>query len=130
VEQLFRLDGAVRLNPEVDRWLDERTGELGALARQWFERIRQCGDDVVDLLHDGYATACVGDAAFAYVGVFRAHVNVGFFHGADLYDPAGLLEGSGVRMRHVRVTPGGRLDPEALSALIESAYGDIKARLG
>jgi hypothetical protein len=39
-------------------------------------------------MHDGCPTACVGDAAFGYVAAFRDHVNVGFFFGALLQDPA------------------------------------------
>ena len=66
---------------------------------------------------------------FAYVGAFKAHVNVGFFCGAQLPDPAGLLEGSGKRMRHVKLTPDEEPDAAALGALIDAAYRDIKARL-
>ncbi len=99
------------------------------MARQWFARMRECGEDVLELMHDGCPTACVDDAAFAYVNVFRAHVNVGFFHGAMLNDPAGLLEGTGKRMRHVKLRPGSRVDSSALSALVAAAYQDIKARL-
>ena len=101
MEALFRLFGAVPRKPAIDEWLDARPGELGAIARTWVSRIRECGDDVLELMHDGAPTACVGDAPFAYVNVFTAHVNVGFFHGASLEDPAGLLVGEGKRMRHV-----------------------------
>ena len=80
-------------------------------------------------MHDGCPVACVGDAPFGYVNVFRAHVNVGFFTGAELNDPTGLLEGSGRRMRHVKVRPGDDFNVAALSALIDAAYGDIKSRL-
>lgn len=73
--------------------------------------------------------ACVDDTAFAYVNVFKAHVNLGFFHGADLYDPAGLLEGNGRRMRHVKVRSGAAVDVDALGALIDAAYLDVKSRL-
>jgi hypothetical protein len=41
-------------------------------------------------------------------GFFRVHVNVGFFHGASLDDRACLLEGSGKRMRHVKLRWGSR----------------------
>jgi hypothetical protein len=58
-----------------------------------------------------------------------AHVNVGFFHGAALADPAGLLEGTGKSMRHVKLRPGLALDAPALEALIDAAYLDIVARL-
>jgi len=71
----------------------------------------------------------VGDAAFGYVDVFTAHVNVGFFHGAFLDDPAGLLEGNGKRMRHVKLRPGVERDPAALHTLIVAAYLDIKERM-
>ena len=98
------------------------------MAREWFKRMRECGEDVRELMHDGAPTACVGDAALGYVGVYTAHVNVGFFHGAFLPDPAGLLEGTGKRMRHVKLKPGIEIDSAALSSLIEAAYLDIKER--
>jgi hypothetical protein len=107
-----------------------RPGALGAIARRWFEVMRGCGDDVRELLHDGHPTACVADAAFAYVNAFTAHVNVGFFHGAGLADPARLLEGRGKFMRHVKLRPERDVDAGALTELIQSAYADIRRRLG
>ena len=80
-------------------------------------------------MHDGCPVACVDDAAFAYVNTFKSHVNVGFFCGALLADPAALLEGSGKRMRHVKLTPDREPNVAALSRLIATAYSDIKARL-
>jgi hypothetical protein len=109
--------------------MDEHPAELGALARHWFDVIRNCGDDVREGLHDAHPTACVADAAFVYVNVFTAHVNVGFFHGADLADPGGLLEGTGRHMRHVKLRPDRDVDAAALSRLIHSAYADMKRRL-
>jgi hypothetical protein len=122
-------EGAVKWEPTIDVWLNEQVSELGAIARTWFVRMRECGEDVRELMHDGCPVACVGDAPFGYVNVFRAHVNVGFFFGAELEDPEGLLEGSGRRMRHVKVRPGDDLRVAALSALIDAAYADIKSRL-
>jgi hypothetical protein len=129
VNALFCLRGAVRGDPETDRWFDDRPPDLAAITREWFLRMRQCGDDVVEMIHDGCPVACVEDAAFAYVNAFKAHVNVGFFHGVDLPDPARLLEGSGKRMRHVKLRPGTEIDAEALDALIKAAYADVKRRL-
>jgi hypothetical protein len=129
VNQLFRLEGAIRRDPAADIWFSDQAPELGAIAHEWFERMRRCGDDVVELMHDGCPTACVGDAAFGYVNAFKSHVNVGFFQGAALPDPGGLLEGTGKRMRHVKIRPGADLDVAAMDALIEAAYADIKSRL-
>jgi hypothetical protein len=130
VDQIFTLGGAVRDNPAVDLWLDTRAQPLREIAKQWFAVMRACGDDVRELLHDGCPVACVDDAAFGYVNVFKAHVNVGFFHGADLEDPAGLLTGTGKYMRHVRVESQNAPDAAALEALISAAYVDIKSRVG
>ena len=101
---------------------------MGAIAQRWFEVMRDCGDDVRELLHDGHPTACIGDAAFAYVNAFKAHVNVGFFRGAEIADPERLLEGTGKFMRHVKLGSGRDVDARALMQLIENAYTDMKRR--
>ncbi len=129
MNQLFRFSSSVKRDPAIDDWVKEHPGELGTIAQRWFEVMRECGDDVRELLHDGHPTACVADAAFAYVNAFKAHVNVGFFRGAELADPAGLLEGTGKYMRHVKLRPDGDIDATALIRLIESAYTDMKGRL-
>jgi hypothetical protein len=129
VTRLMRFPDSARRDPRVDAWLRERPGELGAIARHWFGVMRNCGDDVREVLHDGHPTACVGDAAFGYVNVFKAHVNVGFFHGAHLPDPTGLLDGTGKFMRHVKLGPGRQVDVTALTRLVETAYADMKQRL-
>ena len=128
-EELFRLSSAVRRDPAVERWLTDGPIELKSIAQRWFSEIRQCGGDVRELMHDGCPVACVEDAAFAYVNAFKSHVNVGFFAGALLTDAAGLLEGSGKRMRHVKLTPGREPNAAALRDLIAAAYVDVKTRL-
>jgi hypothetical protein len=127
--ELFRLNHAVERDPTIDGWMKKHAGELGAIAQEWFEVMRTCGDEVRELLHDGCPTACLGDAAFGYVNVFTSHVNVGFFQGASLPDPARLLQGTGKFMRHVKLKPGMTTNARALSSLIEAAYSDIKARV-
>ena len=97
---ILRFSGAVKREPAIDAWLNRRSDDLHSIARAWFARMRECGGDVLELMHDGAPTACVEDAGFAYVNVFTSHVNVGFFHGAALADPVGLLEGTGKRSKH------------------------------
>src|SRR5215475_6893167 len=125
--ELLRFNGAVEQDPAIDAWMKDQTGELGAIAREWFGVMRKCGDEVRELLHDGCPVACLGDAPFGYVNVFTSHVNVGFFHGASLPDPARLLQGSGRFMRHVKLRPETAPNTAALRRLIDSAYSDIKA---
>lgn len=126
----MRFPSAVRRDPGVDAWFSMPHNELRRMAQPWFERMRGCGTDVRELLHDGHPIACVADAAFGYVDAFRDHVNVGFFFGAALYDPAGLLEGTGKRMRHVKLRWGEPVNAAALHELITAACRDIRLRLG
>jgi hypothetical protein len=115
---LLRFTGAVERDPAIDAWMKEHAGELGAIAVQWFEVMRKCGDEVRELLHDGCPVACLGDAPFGYVNVFTSRVNVGFFRGAPLPDPSRLLEGAGTAA-----------NAAALRRLIDTTYSDIKARV-
>ena len=113
----------------VEEWLSNEPHQLFALARHWFEAFRQCGDDVKEIIHDGCPTACIDEAAFGYVNVFKSHVNVGFYMGALLADPKKILEGSGRRMRHVKIRPDHNPNTEALAKLIADAYLDMKNRI-
>ena len=125
---LFRFAEAVRRDAAVEAWF--ASGDvLRGFALPWFERMRACGPDVRELMHDGCPTACVNDAAFCYVAAFTSHVNVGFFQGASLRDPAELLLGSGKRMRHVKLRWGEPVNETALHALILAAYHDMRQRL-
>jgi hypothetical protein len=129
MDDLFRFPSAVKRDPAIEAWLRAQRDDLRPLVETWFARMRRCGGDVRELMHDGCPTACVVEAAFAYVNAFKDHVNVGFFSGASLKDPARLLEGTGKRMRHVKLWPGREVDSAALAQLVEAAYVDIRARL-
>jgi hypothetical protein len=128
MSRLMRFPNAIKRDPAIETWMVEQPDELAVIARRWFDVMRARGSDVRELLHDDQPTACVDDAAFAYVDAFTSHVNVGFYLGAELADPAGLLEGTGKYMRHVKIRPGGALDATALSQLIDNAYTDMKGR--
>ena len=127
--QLLRFFGTVKWDPAIETWMNEHPDDLRSITQRWFEVMRGCGDDVRELLHDGHPTACVGDAAFAYVNAFKAHVDVGFFRGAEIADPEGLLEGTGKFMRHVKLRPGRDFNATALMKLVETAYSDMKERV-
>lgn len=127
--ELLRFDGAVEHDPAIEAWFAARPGAPGELARRWFAVMRGCGDEMRELVHDGCPVACLGDFPFGYVNVFAAHVNVGFYQGASLPDPAGMLEGAGKRMRHVKLRPGIEIDEAALRKLIEAAWVDIKEKV-
>ena len=127
-DDLFTLNGAMKHDPRIALWFS-RLEPHRTMVQPWFARMRACGPDVREIFHDGCPVVCVADAPFGYVHAYKAHAGVGFFRGADLPDPARLLEGAGKRMRHVKLRPGRKLDEAALEALIAAAYRDIRKRV-
>ena len=49
--------------------------------------MRACGEDVLELMHDGHPVACVEDVPFAYVDVFKSHTNVHASAHPNAYGP-------------------------------------------
>jgi hypothetical protein len=67
---------------------------------------------------------------YCYVMPQRQWVNLGFYQGARLPDPEGLLEGTGARLRHVKVRSLEAAGRPALAALIEAALAERTTALG
>lgn len=127
---ILDLNNTYEADPEIAGWWDNKDPKLSAIARQWWDVMKNGGDDVKESLHNGYPAACLDVYPFAYVDAFTAHVNVGFYCGADLVDPDGILIGSGKRMRHVKIFPGQEFNEVALQEMISQAYTDMKTKLG
>lgn len=67
---------------------------------------------------------------YAYIGVHASHVNLGFYRGASLRDPAGLLEGTGKNLRHVKVRGLDEARNPAIRELLVQAIADRRRPLG
>lgn len=128
-EALLDLNETFVQDPGIEAWWTTRSTLLAPIARAWWLVMRSAGPDVRESLHNGYPSACLERYPFAYVDAFTAHVNVGFYYGAFLPDPHGLLIGSGKRMRHVKLFPDKPMNADALSALINAAYRDLQMRI-
>lgn len=67
---------------------------------------------------------------FCYIGVYQDHVNLGFYHGADLPDPARLLEGTGKKLRHVKIRDAEQVEQLSIRGLIEASVTERRKALG
>lgn len=85
-------------------------------------------------LGDRAATFGVGpkkmSEGYCYIMPHVKWVNLGFYKGADLADPEHLLEGSGAKLRHVKIHLREQCDNQALFDLIKAAYYERKMALG
>lgn len=64
---------------------------------------------------------------YVYVAVFKSRVNLGFYNGASLPDPEGLLEGTGKSLRHVKLSELAACKTKAVKDLVRAAIADRKA---
>ncbi len=127
--KLLRYTGNDLQDIAFSDWLSQKPEELRPIAEKWFTYIKNSGAEAEDIFHDNYPIVCVDSAPFAYVNAFTKHVNLGFFYGAYLPDPAELLEGTGKHMRHIKLRPGATHNEKEVLMLIELAYADILQRL-
>jgi hypothetical protein len=58
---------------------------------------------------------------YAYIAPYQNYVNLGFYHGVALKDPAGLLEGAGKQLRHVNIGSLADVRKKEISTLLKDA---------
>lgn len=67
---------------------------------------------------------------YCYIGAYKGHVNLGFYYGVALPDEDGLLEGSGKKLRHVKIRRQGDVAQAGLRRLVEAALAERQLALG
>ena len=67
---------------------------------------------------------------FCYLGIYQNHVNLGFYYGAELVDPEDLLEGTGKKLRHVKVRNVAEIEQSSLRDLLIQSLEERKSALG
>ncbi len=103
--------------------LDERIGAIAREARALVERLLPEARSEFRAGHNSLTYSFTGRYAdvFVYLAPFKNHVNLGFFQGAALDDPHGLLEGTGKQLRHVKLRSVADVHREGIEALIAAA---------
>lgn len=107
-------------NPEVDTYI----GNLDPWALKLVGELRRL---VMDTVPEATETFKWSAPTYEYNGLLcaispgKGYVRLQFYHGADLNDPEGLLEGTGKDLRHVKVRSLDEENREALKALVKQA---------
>lgn len=110
--------------------------KMRPIARRLREIIIDVDPNTVEVVRLGDRAATYGlgpkkmSEGYAYVMPHKNWVNLGFYQGAVLVDPAGILEGSGKKLRHVKVRSVEDAGRPELRALIEEALVERRQALG
>lgn len=116
--------------------LADSSSDIKEIAENLRELIQTVHPDAVEVVRLGDRAACYGvgpkkmSEAHTYIIPHKKHVNLGFFYGAGLDDPSGLLEGTGKKMRHIKVRNVGEASSADIKALIETALIERRSTLG
>lgn len=97
--------------------LDNKQAEIVSSVRQIVREAAPEADEAIKWAQPVYSS----NGPFAYIKAFKNSVNFGFWRGVELNDPKGLLQGSGDKMRHVKLTSTDDIDTAAFSAFILQA---------
>ncbi|HEX2221138.1 MAG TPA: DUF1801 domain-containing protein [Candidatus Limnocylindria bacterium] len=121
---------------EWSRALERTTDQGRATAEAVRELVRRLHPEVVEVVwpHQGTVGWGVGPKKmsehYAYLAVHPRHVNLGFYRGASLPDPAGLLGGPGKDMRHIRLDGVDDVGRPEVEELLKAARAEREAALG
>jgi hypothetical protein len=110
---------------DFEKLLVTNKPEAQALALELRKLIRHLLPKAKEKIYPGWGVADYGFAetgrGFLSIGPQKSYVNLYFMDGSELADPAGLLEGSGKRMRHVKIRKPEDLKNRALHTLVRQA---------
>jgi hypothetical protein len=134
------VDSTSSLTPEILAFLSPFSEEIRELTRALRAVVLVEASGALELVYDAYNAVAMGYTftgrpgdAFCHVAVYSRWVNLGFNYGAELPDPDGLLQGTGRRVRHVRITKAGDIDEPHIRGFLREAaarargFGDVSA---
>jgi hypothetical protein len=111
----------------VADWLARVDGRHRPVVDESRRLVLELAPDIHEIVyHDalGYGPSESGFDRILYIAVHRDHITLGFFFGALLADPTGLLVGEGARLRHIKVAAVARLSDDAVRAIVAQALLD------
>ena len=112
--------------------VEMKDSDVRPVSERLREMVVDVDPDTVEVVRLGNRAATYGvgpkkmSEGYACILPYKNWVNLGFYKGTDLMDPEGLLEGTGKKMRHLKVRSVEGAGQPALRALIEKAFAERK----
>ncbi len=116
------------MNRDVRDFLRDLAPDVRGTATAVREEIRDLLPDAVEKLHGGWRVIGYSHdgsmkTSICAIAPHPKHVNLQFFHGTEMSDPEGRLEGTGKRARHVKLFAPEDTHSPAVKDLIKEAAG-------
>jgi len=118
---------------QLDSFMARYSPEVAADARQALAALQARLPTATRLVYDNYNALVIGFAsgekasdAFLSIALYPKYVRLFFLRGIDLPDPDNLLEGSGARVRSIKLKPASQIAEPAVCALIDAAVANTR----
>lgn len=114
------------MDDELQSMIGDFSPEVQHLCMAMRARLVELVPDARERVMRGYKSLGYGfggtmSEQFASIVLHSRHVNLQLHRATELPDPAGLLEGTGKNLRHVKIRSTETVDSDDVKALIESA---------
>lgn len=118
----------------IDEFLARYPPQVQAVSREVCAIVRRAMPDAHETVfatqnHIGYGTSVSRRDLVCYVCPLRDYVRLGFFYGTSLEDPDGLLEGEGLRLRHIKLRTVEEARRQPVEELVRNAWADALQRM-
>ena len=126
----------VETHGTFEQVIEESAPEVQAIATRLRELIIETYPALVEVPWPHQKTVGYGvgpkkmSEHFCYLAPQKARVNLGFFHGSELADPEGLLEGTGKKLRHIKVESLEQAEQSETRALLKRSLEERQSALG
>ena len=113
------------MNESIDELFPSTSAEVRDLLRAVQAMVQTAIPEATEILYHGalgYSVTTSGFDRIIYVQAQNGYVNLGFFFGTELADPSHVLEGTGKRMRHVKIRSAKEAGAPALPSLVQDAW--------
>jgi hypothetical protein len=113
------------MNASIDELFPSTSTEVKALLQAVRSMVQSAIPEATEMFYHGalgYGPSLSGFDRIIYVQAQNGYANLGFFFGTDVSDPAHLLEGTGKRMRHVKIRTVKEADASELKSLVQDAW--------
>ena len=109
---------------DVDDYIAQLSGWQAEAATQLRAIVRDAAPDAEEAIKWSQPVYSKS-GPFCYIRAFKKHINFGFWRGAQLTDPSGLLQSSGKKMAHVKVASMDDIQPDLFKLDIYQAVLQI-----
>jgi hypothetical protein len=110
----------------------DSTPAVGKVARRLRQLVAEVHPDAVEVPRPSEQHASYGvglnkmSEIYGYICPLKEYVRLGFYFGGALPDPEKLLEGSGKRLRHIKIYSLEEAERPAVRALLKAAVAERK----